>query len=606
MPRVNAVNPQVRSVGLPAVRQTSVVNAENFGAGEARALQQLGATGANIAQMAGRFVAQENTRQAKEAYQNGADELRSFSLGLRQTKGDNARGITQQMDDEIQRIYDAQTKDMADGARRQFDVFWNGYVGPQRDVIDIHELDQTRKADVARNTAIIDGSVQDAVASPKNIMVYAKAIQDANASLVSIARAQQWTPEELEKQREGMLHQIHTKSIERMIAEDDIDGARKRFLASKDQIDSRMHGQIQAKLDRRSDVLLAHETATKYVALADDDTLTDGDIVDAARDVAARENKSPEFEAALVRNIKTRLNEKRAAKQQRHKQVFDGAVADMLEASPVEAMAIAEKAEVDPTYRLRLINMAESMTAAQAGPQSDKALRLAMEEVDNAKREGRELTAEEAEGLVYENGGTRANAKTAANYAQKGGLEGGVTLSKVKSVARNLGVELTDEKLITMTRQVVDDLQRTAPGKPITDEALRTRIAAWSAEGEETTPGDFVWDDMTALQAVQKGYFNVWLPDVGGDERDLLRTEMRANGVKPGDINDKAIRLYKKDVKLGLPLTKEEIKRAAWRKAPRKAVSDKALKSGSNKVQSDAPDNRSQAVKDFDSLVGGS
>lgn len=134
---------------------------------------------------------------------------------------------------------------------------------------------------------------------------------------------------------------------------------------------------------------------------------------------------------------------------------------------------------------------------------------------------------------IYRHGLTFDQGQKALNYAAQNGVEGELTQTQLNRAYKALFPKRSKApgELFGL---VADELKRSAPGKPVTDVAVRQAVARLYAEGESDGSG-WLDDTETWADAVQNKREADWEINVPRADRRRIEAVLREAGVKPTD-----------------------------------------------------------------------
>jgi len=311
MPRVPVYDaPQVARRPLPSV---AVRPAESPLPELGRALTSAGAAGADIAKR------EQELRNADSVFRAEAaltEEYLEFEAGLRQRRGQNAWGVT----DDVRQWFDTRGRryldDLENDAQR---LIFEQTLAKMRErsvsAAAQYEAGERRRSLEESAAASINMAINRAAAQHHDDDAIAEAKRDVLNRIAVQAGFNGWSPERRAAEEELQLTAFHRQVLEAM-ADTDPERARKYFEANKSEIAGSEHDTL-ARIVRTGGLRVKAQRETdRLMALGENETET----LKRARDEFEGEERDE-----IVSRIKARFAEQRAAKQQREKEVADTA-----------------------------------------------------------------------------------------------------------------------------------------------------------------------------------------------------------------------------------------------------------------------------------------
>lgn len=309
MPRVPVYDaPQVARRPLPSV---AVRPAESPLPELGRALTSAGAAGADIAKR------EQELRNADSVFRAEAaltEEYLEFEAGLRQRRGQNAWGVT----DDVRQWFDTRGRryldDLENDAQRLiFEQTLTKLRERSVSAASQYEAGERRRSLEESAAASISMAINRAAAQHHDDDAIAEAKRDVLNRIAVQAGFNGWSPERRAAEEELQLTALHRQVLEAMV-DTDPERARKYFEANKSEIAGSEHDTLSRLVSRGETRAKAQRAADRLMGLGLDEAET-------LR--RAREELDGEERDDVVNRIKVRFAERRAAEQQREREVAD-------------------------------------------------------------------------------------------------------------------------------------------------------------------------------------------------------------------------------------------------------------------------------------------
>lgn len=332
MPRVPRYNEQ--QVGLqpvPGVRVDAPrSDLPQLGAG----IAQAGASVGNIAKR------EQDRRDADRLFRTEAqmnDEYRKFETSLQDRRGQNAWGVTSDVEKWFTDNGDRYLSDLEN--QNQRDLFGRKLTElRQRSMESATRFEaQERRVSLEESArASIETATNLAAASWNNPDAVSAAKRDVLQRVQVQAGLNGWTPERRTAEEAQALTNLHLQVIQAM-ADKDPDAARKYFTANREEIAGADRDSVEKVVDA-GELRLKSQRAS--------DALVDGGLSESDALRQAREKYEGELRDAVVERVKRRYADAEAAKTARERQVADVAW-DFFARGGVDAIPVSVLNELD-------------------------------------------------------------------------------------------------------------------------------------------------------------------------------------------------------------------------------------------------------------------
>lgn len=537
---------QVQERALPGARVNVNTPANAFGVDASALGKGFSAAGAAMEAPITKAIHTENKRIAREAYRGAAAEVRDLRKAMKDRRGHNAHGMSEDADkqlQEIQKKYRGQLKNPA-----QTDLFgarWASLYDATLTGLGSYEQAQLYKADEETSAAIVTGAVDDAVANYTSAKAIRNSWADITLEVEEQAERNGWDAARTKEEKDKILSTMHTKIIDRW-ALDNPGQAKAYYEKYKDQIDGRLHGDVEAKLKSKIEDNFAQGAADQIVAAFPKSTGFK-EAVD-----YARKHYSGSKEKKLVAELKTRYSDIVTAEKLNREQQMDDTINDILNAGSLkEALAAADSLK-EGTERLKATKVAHQMFK-QGTPKKNSGNILAADNIRKMVDEGDEQANSPAKviALAAEGGLTPQQQQGVLEYMQKGGKAGALKRSQLDSVVKDVTGDKDGLKKYPELWDMV--IERLPDGVTPTDDSLRKITVQLMTSGE--VPGTVFDPDRSYYEALNKGQGESWLPDVTSDEKKQITPILKKAGRR---VDLKTIRMYKKHIILGIPKPKKQ------------------------------------------------
>lgn len=538
MPRVPQYERQV-SPGTPGTPQAPQ-GAFGSGQGTAAMGQALDTTAQDLEKRALQYKEEQDANKAMEAYTQAADRVRKNMYdperGILNSRGKNALNSYQTTQEQLEKIHNETQKNLEnDEQRRAFESMWNRKRTSVLESVARHQAKEHRTYKDETTQAMINTAIEDAAADPMN----GRTLQDAQVMGETAIRAnsQGKSPDVLDRQLSEFRTKLHGSVIERM-AETDAKTARAYYEKNKDQMDGTTQTQVEKVLNHQGVRQESQAQADRIVGQTDryQDQLA-----------AAREIEDPEVRDDTVRRVKARHTEQEQAQKQARQDAYDSTIDQIIDAPDLESAMEAADNLANGSDRM------QARKAAQAikGPQNIETDPAKYAEARQKIDQGEISSEQELIGKYWPHLGAKAR-QDVSEYYRQGGAVGDLSDSTVRTIYQSMTGEQAKENP-EKYQGVWDVVTRNIdPNKKPTDAELRKIISLALVEGERE--GGTWWgygEEMPYEEAQRKGYTDSWLPDV--DETEKRRISQTFKG-SDQEVTHEKIRLYKKHVKMGLPV----------------------------------------------------
>ncbi len=360
---------------LPSVRQTAAPTADQLGGNSRVATDYVGAglrsAGDAVAQVALEMQRKDDTRVLFERETLFKNELRKRQADWATRKGDNAVGLT----DEVDRWYVDEASKFAEGLNPRQRAVWDQTVAKHRghslDSASVYEARERASALEDAATASIVGSINFAVDNASNDDAISTAAADIDSRVQVLGRLSGWSHERTQIERQNAQSKLHSQVIARLVDENP-DAAAAYLQKHEHEIDP----VVLTKLRKGTEAATATARAQSFADVAMAAGLSEADAI-----AKARAELSGEDEVRAVAEIKTRHGEIAAARERQQKSAADAAYQQYARTGNLNAIPPSVWAELDGRDAINLRNFAEArLDRARARQSNDPERKAAVQE----------------------------------------------------------------------------------------------------------------------------------------------------------------------------------------------------------------------------------
>lgn len=546
MPRIPVATEQQELRAAPNAQQAPQASAAAFGVG-ARQLQNFGNALDGAADTGGRIIRNMQEREDADLLFRAETALKTdymaFENGVREKRGQNAWGVTQEADGWFK---DAERKYSEGLTTDRQRALFNQQLTRMRlsavNSISDYEAGQRRESLVESTTASITSTINLAAANANDPETLAAAKDDILKRTQVLANINGWSPELRAAKESEILTNLHKQVIGAMV-DGNPTGAKAYFEANRQEIDGGQRLVIEKALKQGELKTVAQEAADALMAMGS----SQSDALD-----YVRSKYSGDEEVAIVAEIKTRFAEQTAARENDQRTAADEAFGIYARTGRLSAVPANVLARMDGRTLVALRKDAEA-TAAGVSVRTDwdtyyALRRQALDEPEKFAR--RDLRADfpklgktEREGLI--------DLQTKITKPEE--AKEILTFDKQLGQYHNqlgLGGERNSEKRGLFDRVATDTIQSEEKqrGRKLTYEERQKLLDRLIVDGEMDGTG-MLRDDRGRLFEFQgREDLSKFVPKVPRDERAKIESALKRAGRPVTDAE--VTRLYKK--KMGL------------------------------------------------------
>ena len=271
MPTVPIFRPNTQLESMPGAKQQNNATPETFGAGIAKATDQAGGDiaqfGGELSKIGAQIQQRTDAVEAKNAYRQASDQaltlLHDPDNGLLNRRGMQAKGLTNEATQALNKVQTEATKKLTPAQREMFAQFWQGTMDNATTSAARHESDQIRVAEDQANDAIVDNAGAIIAANPYDEKAMGHQIDVGVSTLASKYRGS--SPEVLQDAVREFKTKAYMGAITQRLVNNDAAGASEMLKAHSGEIDPRMHPDLQEQIKRKDAQVFSQQEADKLI-----------------------------------------------------------------------------------------------------------------------------------------------------------------------------------------------------------------------------------------------------------------------------------------------------------------------------------------------------
>lgn len=541
MPTVGRYTKVIEEAPLPGapalLRPVSVPQSLEPAEGFQQAGQQISGLSAEMKKSADIMQDRKNKSMASETFVQFGDQIRAKQLEYLDTSKGDAMGVTVDAEKSIDELIESASASLENDEQK---MMFTSLVNPRRrsylDSIASHEAGELNRWEAESLKAIAEDSMQYAIENHSVPGAVEDSIRNIDTAVTTAMEGSSSVSIEREKKRQ--LTTMHSEVIGK-IAVNDTGNAREYYNKYKNQIDGTAQKSIES---------LLKNAGTKQKAQEETDRITINVEGNADQLEAARKIDNPDVREYTVQLVKIRQQEEKRFEAESRQAFIDDAASRIMDAPSLEAaFYISDTAQYGTDQKkLRDLARSEFMRAEKDIKTNPAKMLEARQRIDNG-----EIGSPTQLLLEYKPYASNTDWKTLDSYYREGGIVGEIKDSTVRSIYKNVtgGKDPNDHD--EEYQRVWDFVARNLPrDKFPTDEVVRGLITQSFTEGENEDNIGWFDENMTYMEAQERGLGKTWMPTVKGEERKRIKRVLESQGKKADDF---WIKFYKKHVIMGRP-----------------------------------------------------
>ena len=530
---------------------------------------QVTGLGKQILELGAQLKHRSDVTLAKSTYNTASDEMRkTLSDMYNVTDAKGVAGLPATADAEIQRIFEKHAKDLTPEQAQLIKPMWDQKRASALDGIQDYARNQMNVIETQQDKLQIQGAVEEASFHYKDPSQLQQKRDEIDVVINSMAKRENMSPEQKKAVQLQSYTTLHASVVQTALSERNIGFANRYFNEKKGELSASSRTTMQNQLRRVEDTEVVNVTA--------DDVMAKHGTEQAAVEYVRDKYKNDPLRNEIEKEVESRwVDARRFEEQKKVKQFEVGFAAVSSSESYVDASRKVKEFEGAADDRVALEQFAATRFKTELATinkevKRQQELLVGSRRIDMEQRIGEFNNEYEVQRHAMKIGLDDEGMQEVLTTYREGGVSKNITLGKVKTAAKNLGIELDTSDTILLHKLVQRDFENT--DKAITSAQLDEKVINYFVEGERKrswTPG--FGSNKTYFDSVKEGKQNDWLPDLSEYEltemKQAVGIQNRKSKSVPGDAgyidpsDELKLRGYYRSAVMGMPNETEMDKR---------------------------------------------